>query len=329
MKLFISGATGYIGHLLAMEAACKGYTVHALVRDPSSPFFPSHPNIIPFRGDILDEKTVLAAMAGCEKVIHAAAITKFTDRDRSVFYTVNVEGTRILLSAALLLNVKKFVFTSTGAVLGPSGKFPVSENDPRLVAFENDYEISKHWAEQLVKEYNRKGLYTVIVAAPRVYGPGPLTTGNPVTKLIQKILRMGTGFVPSCKDTVANYAFVDDVVKGHFLAMDKGLGGEKYILGGENISYSHFFNTIRTLAGKKIKLIHVSMHLLKVWSFFHLLANRLVGGQTQISPRIITRLSQNRALSCDKASRQLGYSITPFSEGIRKTIIHLQNKSNA
>ena len=71
------------------------------------------------------------------------------------------------------------------------------------------------------------------------------------------------------------------------------------------------------------------MHLLKVWSFFHLLANRLVGGQTQISPRIITRLSQNRALSCDKASRQLGYSITPFSEGIRKTIIHLQNKSNA
>ncbi|HEX6192344.1 MAG TPA: NAD-dependent epimerase/dehydratase family protein [Chitinophagaceae bacterium] len=329
MKLFISGATGYIGHLLAMEAANKGYTVHALVRDPSSPFFPVHPNIIAFRGDILDEKSVLAAMEGCEKVLHAAAIAKFRDKDKSIFYTVNVEGTRILLAAALSLNVKKFVFTSTGAVLGPSGKFPVSENDPRLVAFENDYEISKHWAEQLVKEYCRKGLYTVIVAAPRVYGPGPLTTGNPVTKLIQKVLSMGTGFVPSCKEIVANYAFVDDVVKGHFLAMDKGLGGEKYILGGENISYLRFFDTIKTFAGKKIKLIQVPMHLLKAWSFFHLLINRLVGGQTQISPRIITRLSQNRALSCEKASRQLGYSITPFSEGIRRTIIHLQTKANA
>ena len=329
MKLFISGATGYIGHLLALEAACRGYKVHALVRDPSSPFFPTHPNIIPFRGDILNEKSVLEAMAGCEKVIHAAAVTKFTDKDRSVFYSVNVEGTRILLSTALSLNVKKFVFTSTGAVLGPSGKFPVNENDPRLVAFENDYEISKHWAEQLVKEYNRKGLYTVIVAAPRVYGPGPLTTGNPVTKLIQKTIKLGTAFVPSCKEIVANYAFVDDVVRGHFLAMDKGLGGEKYILGGENISYFHFFDTIRYFAGKKIKLIPVSLHLLKIWSFFHLLAKRMVGKQTQISPRIINRLSQNRALSCEKALRQLGYSITPFSEGIRKTIVHLQNKSNA
>jgi len=329
MKLFISGATGYIGHLLALEAANNGYTVHALVRDPASIYFPKHPNIIAFRGDILDEASVTAAMYGCDKVIHAAAIAKFCDKDASLFYQVNVEGTRKLLAAALALKVKKFVYTSTGAVLGPSGKFPVSEGDPRLVAFENDYEISKHWAEQVVKEYNRKGLFTVIVAAPRVYGPGPLTTGNPITKLVQKVLNMGTGFVPSCRNIVANYAFVDDVVKGHFLAMDKGLGGEKYILGGENISYLRFFDTIKACAGRKIKLIPVSLHLLKVWSYLHQQVYRIAGNQTQISPRIITRLSQNRALSCDKALRQLGYSITPFSEGMRKTIHHLQNKTNA
>ena len=329
MKILITGATGYIGHLLAMEAARRGFTVHALVRDPSSKFFPLHPNIIPFQGDITDKAAVQAAMTGCEKVIHAAGLTKLSDKDPSLFYKVNVEGTKSVLESALALGVKKLVFTSTGAVLGPSGKHPMSENDPRLTAFENDYEISKYWAEQLVKEYSHKGLFAVIVAAPRVYGPGPLTTGSPINRLIQKVLSIQTGFVPSCDEVVANYAFIEDVVKGHFLALDKGLGGEKYILGGENVSYIRFFRTISANAGKKIRLIHIPVALIKVWSVLHMMIYRIRGKQTQVSPRIIKRLAQNRALSCDKALRQLGYSITPFAEGIRKTIYHLQNRTYA
>jgi nucleoside-diphosphate-sugar epimerase len=130
-------------------------------------------------------------------------------------------------------------------------------------------------------------------------------------------------FVPSCDHVVANYAFVDDVVKGHFLAMEKGLGGEKYILGGENISYKNFFKTIQQQAGKKIRLIRVPKSLILFWSYLHLIVCRLIGKNTQVSPRVIQRMTQNRALSCDKAIRQLGYSITPFSNGIQKTILHL------
>ena len=85
MKILITGATGYIGHLLAKEAARRGYTVHALVRDPHSKFLPEHPSIIPFKGDITDKASVEWAMRGCDKVIHAAGITKFTDKDSSVF----------------------------------------------------------------------------------------------------------------------------------------------------------------------------------------------------------------------------------------------------
>jgi nucleoside-diphosphate-sugar epimerase len=329
MKIFITGATGYIGHLLAKEAASRGYQVHALVRDPASKFFPVHPSIIPFKGDVTDRASVEWAMKGCDKVIHAAGITKFTVKDPALFYKVNVGGTRTVLNAAIASQVKKFVFTSTGAVIGPSGRHPMRESDPRLVAFENDYEISKHWAEQLVKEYNHKGLFTVIVAAPRVYGPGPATTGAPVNKLISNVIRLRTGFIPSCDDVVANYAFVDDVVKGHFLAMDKGLGGEKYILGGENISYKEFFNAIRNCSGKPIRLLHVPIGILKVWSFIHMMVFRISGRTTQVSPRVVKRLLQNRALSCEKALRQLGYSITPFTEGIRQTIHHLKNPNYA
>ena len=329
MKIIITGATGYIGYKLAMEAARRNYTVHILVRDLRSPLLPTHPNIIKFKGDITDKASVMAAMANCDKVIHAAAIAKLSAKDNTIFYSVNVEGTRNMLDAALALGVKKFVFTSSGAVIGPSGKYPMSENDPRIAAFENDYEISKHWAEELVKEYCRRGLFAIIVVAPRVYGPGHECNGNTMNVLLKNILSLRLAFVPSYDNVVANYAFVDDVVAGHFLAMDKGLGSEKYILGGENLSYRSFFQLIKQNTGKKIGLIRIPKLLLKIFSFFYMSVCALVGKETHISPKIVDRLAQDRALSSDKAIRQLGYSITPFSIGIHKTILHLKNKNYA
>ena len=329
MRILITGATGYIGYKLAMEAARKNYTVHILVRDLQSPLLPKHPNIIKFKGDITDKASVMAAMMNCDKVMHAAAIAKLSAKDNSIFYAVNVEGTRNMLDAALASGIKKFVFTSSGAVIGPSGKYPMSESDPRITAFENDYEISKHWAEELVKEYCRRGLFAIIVAAPRVYGPGHDCNGNTMNVLLKNILSMRLAFVPSCDNVVANYAFVDDVVNGHFLAMEKGLGGEKYILGGENLSYRSFFQTIKQNTGKNIRLIRIPKLLIKLWSFLYMCVCNLLKKETHISPKVIDRLAQNRALSSDKAVRQLGYSITPFSEGIQKTILHLKNKKYA
>ena len=329
MKILITGGTGYIGYKLAMEAARRNYTVHILVRDLQSLLLPVHPNIITFKGDITDKESVIAAIKGCDKVIHAAAIAKLSAKDSSIFYAVNVEGTRNILDAALAAGIKRFVFTSSGAVIGPSGKYPMSENDPRIVAFENDYEISKHWAEELVKEYCRRGLFAIIVAAPRVYGPGHECNGNTMNVLLKNILSMRLAFVPSCDSVVANYAFVDDVVNGHFLAMEKGLGGEKYILGGENLSYRSFFQTIKQNSDQRIRLIRIPKFLIKIWSFLYMSFCNLLGKETHISPKVVDRLAQNRALNCDKAIRQLGYSITPFAEGIQQTILHLKNKNYA
>lgn len=329
MKILITGATGYIGHKLAMEAARRNYTVHILVRDVESPLLPVHPNIKVFKGDITDKESVIAAMKDCSNVMHAAAIAKLSAKDNSIFYSVNVEGTRNMLDAALQLGVKKFVFTSSGAVIGPSGKYPMSENDPRIIAFENDYEISKHWGEELVKEYSRRGLFAIIVAAQRVYGPGHECNGNTMNVMLKRILSTKMAFVPSCDNVVANYVFIDDVVTGHFLAMEKGLGGEKYILGGENLSYRSFFQQIKNAAGKNIRLIRIPKFLIKLWSVLHVIICGLLKRETHISPKVVDRLAQNRALSADKAKRQLGYSITPFAEGIQKTILHLKTKNYA
>jgi nucleoside-diphosphate-sugar epimerase len=214
-------------------------------------------------------------------------------------------------------------------VLGPSYEHPVSEDDPRFTPFDNDYEISKHCAEELIKEYAFRGLHTVVVAPSRVYGPGLQTKGNPINKLIQNALKRKIIFEPATGGVVGNYAFIDDVVKGHFLALEKGESGEKYSLGGENISYRQFFETIEKASPAKLKTITVPIGLIKAWAAFIFGAHYLLGKHTHLSPKVVSRLQQNRAVACEKAINQLGYQITPFSKGIETTISHLKILAHA
>jgi nucleoside-diphosphate-sugar epimerase len=231
-----------------------------------------------------------------------------------------------MLEAARQHGVKKFIFTSSCAVLGPSQAGPVREDDPRHTPFENDYEISKHCAEELVREYARNGMHTAIVSPPRVYGPGLETGGNAMNNLIKRVLRARVTFVPSAGDVVANYAFIDDVVEGHFAALEHSRSGEKYILGGENVSYTRFFETIISATGRNVKTVVVPKPVLKAWSAMVFGTCYLIGRQTNVSPKVIDRLFQNRALSCEKAVQQIGYTITPFHRGIQQTVHHLKKQ---
>jgi dihydroflavonol-4-reductase/farnesol dehydrogenase len=267
-------------------------------------------------------------MQGCDMVIHAAANANLYEKHNTIIYRSNVEGTKNVLDAALSLQVKKFVFTSSCAVFGTSFKAPMCEHDPRLIAFEDDYEISKQCAEDLVRSYCQRGLHSVIVALPRVYGPGLSVHGNFIERILERILRLGIAFTPWNGNTLANYTYVDDVVAGHFQAAEQGICGEKYILGGENVSYNTFFRTVRTVAGKRIVLIPIPQFILLTWSFCHMIIHRLCGLHTNISPALIKRLLQDRAFSSEKAIHKLGYSITPFTEGLRRTIHHIQKSIN-
>ncbi|HZH36851.1 MAG TPA: NAD-dependent epimerase/dehydratase family protein [Flavisolibacter sp.] len=329
MKIFITGATGYIGHQLALTAAEKGFSVCALVRNTYAANLPKHPAIEYCKGDVTDYTSVVKAMAGCDTVMHAAALTQLWHKDRSEFYRVNVMGTRNVLEAAYFHGVYKFVFTSSCAVLGPSKERPVAEDDPRFTPFENDYEISKHCAEELLKEFVNRGLDAVIVSPPRVYGPGLPTKGSPINKLIQNTLKRKIAFMPAAKDVVGNYAFLNDVVNGHFQALEKGRAGEKYILGGENISYRQLFETIGKAGKEKLKIIAVPVSLLKMWAALLFGIHYITGRHTHLSPKVVERLMQNRALTCEKAIQQLGYQVTPFYKGMESTVCYLKSSSYA
>src|SRR5262245_57444937 len=172
MKVIVTGATGYVGHNLALTLARRGYQVRVLARDARSAFIPNHPFVEVFEGDITKSKTIFHAVKGCEVVFHAAGLVKFRANRTADFYDINVRGTHHMLEAALRAGVKKFVFTSTAGVIGSSSGKEMNENDSRITGFDNDYECSKLLAENKVKEYADLGLFTVIVAPTKVFGPG-------------------------------------------------------------------------------------------------------------------------------------------------------------
>ena len=329
MKILITGATGYVGHQLALTLAERGNEVHVLVRDSLSPNVPRHTNIHVFTGDITNGASITAAIRECEQVYHTAALVKIFAKERGAFYKVNVEGTANVLAKALESGVKKLVFTSSCGVLGPSLNEPLCENDPRIVSFDNDYEFTKFLAENLVKEYVHKGLFTVIVSPSKVFGPGIETHPISVNKLIQNFVRGRLTFIPKPGNLVTNYCFIDDVVEGHILAMAKGIGGEKYILGGENISYLDLFQTIRTLSGTRAKLVQAPKFLLKTWTLLQWIQYKITRKEPFVTSKAVKMIFCNKVFSSGKAIRQLGYHLTPLREGLQQTIHFLKTQHHA
>jgi len=190
MKVFLTGATGYIGHQLAIKLANQNYKVNALVRDINSDKIPKHKNITIYKGNICDYKTIQRAIANCDYVFHTAAYTNLKCDKIDNFYNTNVVGTSNVLKASLAENVKKVIYTSTLSVFGPSlYHVPITEDQPRITSYSNDYELTKAMSEEVVLDYVKKGLSCIILNVTRVYGPGLITFSNDVNKIISKIMK--------------------------------------------------------------------------------------------------------------------------------------------
>ena len=323
MKIFITGASGFIGNKLAIRLAEQGHEIHALVRSRSAVTGLYHPRISLHYGDITLPSTIGPAIKGCDQVYHVAAFAKLWAKDRKTFFDVNVTGTENVLNAALRHDVKKLVFTSSCAVFGPSLREPIVERDPRITAYTNDYDLSKFMAESLVKDFAQKGLFSVIVNPSRVYGPGLQTHTNTITRMIGRGLQGKWILMPGTRNVVGNYVYIDDVVEGHIMAMRKGLSGERYILGGENISYSQVMHIVRQEI-HDIKLVPLPVFAMKGWGYIELLKNRFTGIDPKFTPEAVGRYLQDASFNCQKASQQLGYSITGFRDGVRQTISYLK-----
>jgi len=320
LKILVTGASGFIGRKLSLMLAEMGYEVLALCRNVQHPYLIPHRNIQFIKGDILNIASLEKAMKDCYQVYHTAAMAKMWCPNEHDFYEVNVVGTRNVLQAALKLGVERVVHTSTCGVWGPTLNHPVSENDPRVVGFPIHYERTKYLAELEVKDFVRKGLDVVIVNPSRVYGDGPVTDSNTVSKIVKGYINGTWRFIPGDGKTIANYAFVDDVVNGHVLAMQYGRKGERYILGGEDMCFNGLFDMLKQLTGIKRKLFKIPVEMIKTYSLFQLIKNRLFHLEPSFLPEFADRLIYDQKYSSNKAVKELNYQMTPFSIGLSKTI---------
>jgi farnesol dehydrogenase len=319
MRIFITGGTGYIGTRLAEKLAVQGNEVVILARDPDKCI--KLDNVTSVVGDILDAAALKKGMTGCELVFHMAAFTKPWSKDRTLPYKTNVTGTKNVIEAAIGTGVRKIVITSTGGTMGWSRHgMAVDESTNQLNEFHTEYERTKAEAENMAIEFSRNGIDISIVNPTRVYGPGLISKTNILTFIIQKYLAGKWRIMPGNGKSIGNYVFVDDVVDGHILAGKSGRSGERYILGGENLSFIEVAEKISEESGIRKKLFPFPFSAMRFISGL----SSVYSGIFRVAPFLtrewIEKYSKDWIISSDKAVTELGYKITPFRTGVAETI---------
>ncbi len=329
-NVFVTGASGFIGAWLVHELAQRGHIVHALARrgkpQPPPGFLPGegpsfdHPNIRWVSGDITDKNSLSRGMAGCPQVYHLAGYAKNWARDPQTYSDINVNGLRNVLDAACELGVQRVVWTSTMLTFGPT-QFGVvaDESTPRLTPlFTTHYEASKAAGETVAAEYNSKGLPVVIVNPGRVFGPGYLNEGNSISLVIDMYDR-GKMPVLMGGHKVGNWVFVQDVVGGHIQAMQRGRPGEKYLLGGENLSLKQFLQIVDRVTNRRHFQVTIRRPAAMMYAWFQQQRAQWFGIYPQITPDWVRVFLTDWAYSSAKAQRELGYQITSMEAAVRRT----------
>ena len=329
-KVFVTGGTGFIGTKLVAELVWKGHIVHVLRRPTSHTEELEHERIHLFTGDLMNSESIRKAMEGCTQVYHLAAYAKNWAKDSKTFYQSNVEGLCNVWEMAKVLGMERVVFTSSIVTCGPTESRGVG-NEERQCSMPNcftDYQATKIMGEQHACRYADQGLSLITVIPTRVYGPGKMNEGNSVTRMIDLYDRGKFPFLINHGINVGNYVFVDNVVQGLLLAMEKGKVGERYILGGENIPLRQIFELIDELSGGKHFQINIPAWFAMFYSRLEQKKAEWFGLYPLITPGWVETFLQDWAYSSAKAEKQLGYKITPLREGIRTTLAWLHQLRN-
>lgn len=330
-RIFLTGGTGFIGQRLVSALLAARRSVRALSRPAGDRSAVGLGRLEWVIGDILDRDSLRRGMAGCTEVFHLAAYARNWARDPSLYFRLNVEGARNVFETAMEAGIRRIVYTSTIVVFGPTPPgVEGNEEMPRATSrFLTDYEESKSVAEREALVFASQGAPIVVVCPTRAYGPGKLTEGNSVTLMLDQYDR---GRFPLLLDrgrNVGNYAFIDDLVEGHVLAMKKGVVGERYILGGENASLERLFRIVDELTDRRHRQLSLTPSLATLLARLEKRKAEWLGLYPKITPGWVETFLNDWAYSSAKAERDLGYRVTPLREGLRRTLAWLREEKRA
>jgi len=319
MKAFVTGGTGFVGSAVIRKLLAEGHQVRALVRSGANTRMLDGLSVERVSGDLSDVSLLQNAMIGCEWVFHVAALYAYWGYTRDEFYRPNVEGTRHVLEAAAKSNIMRIVHTSSIASLGiPRDGTPGTEDTPVTIKdMLSDYKRSKFLAEEVVREFVANGLPVVIVNPAAPVGIGdhkPTQTGKMIVDYLNNKM-------PAYVDTGLTIVDVDDVAKGHLLAMEKGKIGERYILGGENLSLKQVLDLLSDVSGKPQVRARIPRAVALGWAYLDTGLARLNPKHIPAATPDAVRVSTKKEyFSSAKAIHELGYTFIPAREALRKAV---------
>jgi dihydroflavonol-4-reductase len=322
MKALVTGATGFVGAAVARALIKEGWQVRALARKGSDRRNVQQLALEVVEGDLHDTLSLEKAVANCDALFHVAADYRLGAFDPRQLYQTNVEGTRNILQAASRAGVGRIVYTSSVATVGiPTDGTPGQEDTPVAVAdMIGHYKRSKFLAEELVRDAARQGMSVVIVNPSTPIGPGdvkPTPTG-------QMVLDAAAGRMPAYVDTGLNIVHVDDVATGHLLAFHRGRVGERYILGGEDMTLREILTDIAQLVGRKPPRVRLPRGVVMPIAYVAEGIARITGRPGRITVEGV-RMSRKRMFFCsEKAKRELGYSWRAPTDALRDAITWLR-----
>ena len=317
-KVLVTGVSGFVGSAVARSLISRGFAVTALVR-ASSPR--TNLDGLPLDvavGDMMDQASVEAAARGARYLFHVAADYRMWAKDPEEIVRANREGTGAVMRAAKAAGVEKIVYTSSVATLGvkpgADKNDPADETNPltpetAVGAYKRSKVIAERLVEQMVAQ---EGLPAIIVNPSTPIGPRdvkPTPTGR-------IIVEAATGRAPAYVDTGLNLAHVDDVAEGHLLALDRGRIGERYILGGQDVTLRQMFADIAHLAGRKPPTVELPRGpLYPIAHIFEAVA-RITGKEPQLTVDALNMSKRRMFFTSAKAERDLGYTARPYQEAI-------------
>ncbi|MCU1256081.1 MAG: dependent epimerase/dehydratase family protein [Candidatus Angelobacter sp.] len=324
MKVFITGATGFVGSHVARALAAQGADLRLLVRSTSR-----LDNIADLRaetatGDLRDPESLKKAMAGCEFVFHVAADYRLWVRDPEQMYRSNVEGTRAIIRAAQETCVRRVVYTSSVATMGftREGHIATEDSPVSIKEMVGHYKRSKFMAEQIALEAGNNGASVVVVNPTTPIGEHdikPTPTGRIVVDFLNRKF-------PAYVDTGLNLADVKEVARGHLSAMENARPGQRYILGGENLTLKQILDKLAALTGLPAPSMKVPHAVAMGFAVFDQFVTGTLRGKEPRATIDAVKMGRKKMFaSSAKAERELGYKVLPVDNALRRAVDWFQS----
>jgi dihydroflavonol-4-reductase len=323
MKAFVTGATGFVGSHVARALAAQGADLRLFVRATSRTDniadLPAEVTV----GDLRKPESLKAAMSGCDFVFHVAADYRLWVRNPEEMYQANVEGTRAIIQAAQESGVRRVIYCSSVATMGfkQTGEIVNEETPVTLADMVGHYKRSKFMAEQIALEAGRKGANVVVVNPTTPIGEfdiKPTPTGRIVVDFLKKNF-------PAYVDTGLNLADVKEVARGHVLAMEKARPGERYILGGENLTLKQILDKLAEITGLPSPTMKVPHGVAMGFAAFDQFFTGIVLGREPRATLEAVKMGRKKMFaSSAKAERELGYQVLPVEEALRRAVAWFQ-----